>query len=388
MTVVQPGGTLGILGGGQLGRMTAMAAAAMGYRVHVFDPDVDAPAAQVAALHTAAPYDDLDAVKAFARSVDVVTFEFENVPVLTAEACEAAVPVRPSPQVLHVAQHRLREKQAMVGLGLPVTGFRAVNTLAELQSALAALGVPAILKTAASGYDGKGQQRINAEADAAAAWDAIGRQPAVLEAFVPFQQEISVIGARTASGEVALYAPFGNRHAHHILDVSVSPAALPYAVAQDACEIAYGALNGLDVVGLLCVEMFVLENGEVLVNEVAPRPHNSGHLTLDAHHTSQFEQHVRAVCGLPLGPVEQHTPGAAMANLMGDLWAGGTPNWTAALQSHPGVHLHLYGKSEPRPGRKMGHLTATAAGPDLAERLAREARTALTQTTSARSVVG
>jgi len=378
MTVVLPSATIGILGGGQLGRMTAMAAAALGYRVHVFDPDADAPAAQVAARHTMAAYEDLDAVRTFARAVDVVTFEFENVPAGTAEACEGAAPVRPSPQVLHVAQHRLREKQTLQGFGLPVPGFRAVNSLEDLHGALAELGTPAILKTAASGYDGKGQQRIDSADGAAAAWEAIERQQAVMEAFVPFQQEISVISARSALGEVAFYAPFGNSHAHHILDVSVSPAAVPARVAEAACEVARTALTRLEVVGLLCVEMFVLDNGEVLINEIAPRPHNSGHLTLDAHHTSQFEQHVRAVCGLPLGSVQQHTPGAAMANLLGDLWDGGTPDWAAALRAHPNLHLHLYGKTEPRARRKMGHLTAAAETPDAAARLVQAARAALT----------
>jgi 5-(carboxyamino)imidazole ribonucleotide synthase len=310
--------------------------------------------------------------------VDVVTFEFENVPAGTAEACEGAAPVRPSPQVLHVAQHRLREKQTLQGFGLPVPGFRAVNSLDDLRAALAELGTPAILKTAASGYDGKGQQRIDSAEGAMAAWEAIEQQTAVLEAFVPFQQEISVIGARSASGEVAFYAPFGNSHAHHILDVSMSPAVVPGRVAETARDIARSALTRLEVVGLLCVEMFVLESGEVLINEVAPRPHNSGHLTLDAHHTSQFEQHVRAVCGLPLGSVQQHTLGAAMANLLGDLWERGTPDWAAALRTHPNLHLHLYGKTEPRARRKMGHLTATAATPEAAAELVQRARAALT----------
>lgn len=381
MTVVLPEATLGILGGGQLGRMTAMAAAALGYRVHVLDPDPDAPAAQVSAQHTVAAYEDLDAVRAFARAVDVVTFEFENVPAGTAEACEGAAPVRPSPQVLHVAQHRLREKQTLQGFGLPVPGFRAVNSLEDLRVALTELGTPAILKTAASGYDGKGQQRIDTPDGATGAWGAIEGQPAVLEALVPFQQEISVIGARSASGEIAFYAPFGNSHAHHILDVSVSPALVPARVAEAAGEIARTALTKLEVVGLLCVEMFVLESGEVLINEVAPRPHNSGHLTLDAHHTSQFEQHVRAVCGLPLGSVQQHTPGAAMANLLGDLWDGGTPDWAAALRTHPKLHLHLYGKTEPRARRKMGHLTATADTAEAAAELVKTARAALTAET-------
>lgn len=379
MTAVLPGATIGILGGGQLGRMTAQAAQAMGYRVAVFDPDPQAPAAQVTRLCTTADYDDLDAVAAFARQADVVTFEFENVPAATAEACAAHALVRPAAGVLHVSQQRLREKQTLAALGLPVPAFRPVDSLAALRAALAEVGLPAVLKTVASGYDGKGQQRIDRVEDAPAAWAAIAGQPAVLEAFVSYERELSVIGARSPDGRVALYAPFGNDHADHILDVTVSPAPLPDRVCRQAHELARAALEGLGVVGLLCVELFLLPSGSLLINETAPRPHNSGHVTLDAHATSQFEQHVRAVCGLPLGPTTQLVPGAALANLLGDLWQHGEPNWPAALAAGD-VHLHLYGKAEPRPRRKMGHLTATAADAATAEARVRAARAALTAT--------
>jgi 5-(carboxyamino)imidazole ribonucleotide synthase len=371
---ILPGSTIGVLGSGQLGRMFAIAARRMGYRVHTFSPDDDTPTGQVADWQTQASYDDLDAVRAFARKVDVVTFEFENVPAAAAEAADC-VPVRPSGAVLYTTQNRLREKTFLAEAGFPLVPFRAVRSLDELTRAVADAGVPAVLKTAGWGYDGKGQAKINRLDDVPAAWQALGSSEAVLEAFVDFECEVSVIAARSLDGELADYGVIGNTHVNHILDVSVAPADLPVEIARDAVRIARAVLEALDVVGVLCVEFFVTPQGTLLVNELAPRPHNSGHLTFDASLTSQFEQQLRAVCGLALGSTELLRP-AAMANLLGDLWEGGTPNWDAVSRL-PQVKLHLYGKGQPRPGRKMGHVTALAADPHAATELVLEARRAL-----------
>jgi 5-(carboxyamino)imidazole ribonucleotide synthase len=372
-----PGSTLGILGSGQLGRMLALAARRMGYRVHTFSPEADSPTGQVAEREVVAAYHDLDAVRDFARGVSVVTFEFENVPAATAAAAAECAPVRPDGAVLHITQNRRREKDFLAGAGLPVTPYAAVASLAELESALDRLGSPAVLKTAAFGYDGKGQVRLDAPAQAAAAWEAVGQQPSVLEAWVDFERELSVVGARSLEGAFAHYGAIENQHARHILDLSLAPARVPPAVAAEAAGLAQQVLEALNVVGVLCVEFFLAADGRLLINELAPRPHNSGHLTIEACATSQFEQQLRAVCGLPLGETARARP-AAMANLLGDLWAeaGGEPNWAAALML-PGVHLHLYGKRQPRPGRKMGHLTAVAETVEAARALALEARAAL-----------
>jgi 5-(carboxyamino)imidazole ribonucleotide synthase len=357
--LVPPGAAVGVLGSGQLGRMFAMAARRLGYRVHTFSPDRDTPTGQVADLEVAAPYDDLDAVRAFARQVAVVTFEFENVPAATVEAAAAWAPVRPGGRVLHVAQQRLREKGFLAEAGLPVARFVPVRSLEDLRRGLAAVGLPAVLKQAAWGYDGKGQAKLASAAEAETAWAAVGAQESILEAFVDFEREVSVVAARGLDGSVADYGVIENVHRHHILDLSTAPAAVPEPVAAEAVRLTRAALEALDVVGVLCVEFFVTRDGRLLINELAPRPHNSGHLTVDACLTSQFEQQLRAVCGLPLGSTERLRP-AAMANLLGDLWAQGEPDWAAAL-AFPDVKLHLYGKAEARPGRKMGHLTALAA---------------------------
>lgn len=383
-----PPATIGILGSGQLGRMLALAARAMGYRVHVYSPDRHSPAGQLADREFVAAYDDLDAVRQFAQGVDVVTYEFENVPAATAVACREFVPLRPGPHVLHVAQNRLREKQFFVSQGLPTAPFVAVGSLEHLLAGLETIGAPAILKTASSGYDGKGQVKIangqwpmaNRQSQAAAAWDAINHQPAILEGFVEFEREVSVVAARGIDGAFAHYGLIHNDHANHILDVSQAPADVLPEVAEEAVEMARTVLEGLDVVGVLCVEFFLLANGRLLLNEIAPRPHNSGHLTIEACMTSQFEQQLRAVCGLPLGDARYHSP-AAMANLLGDLWfphaalrAPESPNWTAVLAHHPTIKLHLYGKTEARPGRKMGHITALAETAAAAAILVRQAR--------------
>jgi 5-(carboxyamino)imidazole ribonucleotide synthase len=361
---VLPGSTVGVLGSGQLGRMFAIAARRMGYRVHTFSPDADTPTGQVADLEVIAPYDDLDAVRRFASNVSVVTFEFENVPAPTAQAAAEHAPVRPRGEVLHTTQHRIREKTFLASLGLPLTPFRTVLTSADLARAVADLGCPAILKTADFGYDGKGQVRVLSPEQSEFAWCSIGRVPAVLEAFIEFEREVSVVAARGADRSYADWGVIENRHSNHILDLSVAPATVPYVVSREAREITRAVLQALDVVGVLCVEFFVQPGGRLLINELAPRPHNSGHLTVDASVTSQFEQQLRAVCGLPLGSTELLRP-AAMANLLGDVWQPHEPNWCAAL-AHPGVKLHLYGKLAPRPGRKMGHLTALAPDPAAA----------------------
>jgi 5-(carboxyamino)imidazole ribonucleotide synthase len=356
--------------------MFTIAARRLGYRVHVFSPDDDTPTGQVADVEIKASYDDLEAVAKFARGVSVVTFEFENVPSATTGVIDRYCPVRPGGNVLHTTQHRFREKSFFASHGLPVTPFRRVTSLPELEEAVTELGIPAVLKTAAWGYDGKGQTIIKSSADAARAWAELKTEEAILEAFIDYECEVSVIVARGPSGETATYGPFRNQHSNHILDVTTFPAGLPTPVEQAALEVAREATLALDVVGILCIEFFVTRGGEVMINEVAPRPHNSGHLTIDGHVTCQFEQQVRAVCGLPLGSNRSHGP-CAMANLLGDVWfaegLGGEPRWEQALEL-PGVKLHLYGKQEARLGRKMGHLTALGATAEEAEGIVRGAR--------------
>jgi len=383
MKPILPGATIGVLGSGQLGRMFAIEARRMGYRVRTLSPDSETPAGQVSDVEITAEYEDLDAVRAFARDVDVVTFEFENVPAATVEVADAVVPVRPAGGVLHVTQHRIREKTFLQKLGVPLTPFHIVRSLEELHQAVAVIGCPCVLKTAGFGYDGKGQSAILAPQAAEAAWEKIGRQDAVLEAFVDFQCELSLVAARGLHGDFAHYGLVENRHRSHILDLTLAPATVDKRVEQEAIEIARTVLDQLEVVGVLCVEFFLTRAGRLLVNELAPRPHNSGHFTLDACVSSQFEQQLRAVCGFSLASTHQWQP-AAMANLLGDLWEGGGPDWPAAC-AHPGVKLHLYGKLEPRAGRKMGHLTALAPSADAAARAVIEARRSLLKTANANS---
>jgi 5-(carboxyamino)imidazole ribonucleotide synthase len=381
MSAIPPGAVVGVLGGGQLGRMFAIAARRMGYRVHTFSPDSDTPAGQVSDREYQKPYEDLDAVREFAAGVSVVTFEFENVPSEAVEAASHFAPVRPSGRVLHTTQHRLREKSFLARAGFPVVEFRHVTSAPHLETALAEVGCPAVLKTAGFGYDGKGQTKIEGPEDTAAAAAALGEREGVLEAFVDFEREVSVVAARSLSDEFCHYGVVENTHSRHILDLTVAPAPVPDRTAREAVEIARAILETLEVVGVMCVEFFLTKEGKLLVNELAPRPHNSGHFTFDASVTSQFEQQLRAVCGLPLGSTELLRP-AAMANLLGDLWREGEPRWAAALAT-PGVKLHLYGKTEPRAGRKMGHLTALAATGEDAARLVLEARAALAPRSSA-----
>jgi len=367
LRVIPPGSAVGVLGSGQLGRMFAIAARRMGYRVHTLSPESDTPTGQVADLEVRADYEDLDAVRAFASGVSVVTFEFENVSAAAVAAAASRAPVRPSGEVLHVCQQRLREKGFLRAAGLPVPDFVAVRSPDDLARGLLRVGTPAILKTAAFGYDGKGQAKVASLAEAETAFAAVGGQECILEAFVPFEREVSVVAARGEDGAFAHFGVIENVHDRHILDVSVAPASLEPRLAAEAVDLARAVLERLEVVGVLCVEMFVAPGGRLLINELAPRPHNSGHLTFDAAVTSQFEQQLRAVVGLPLGSTELLRP-AAMANLLGDLWAAGDPDWVRAC-AFPEVKLHLYGKAQARPGRKMGHLTAMA--PTAAEARAR-----------------
>jgi len=370
-----PNSTIGVFGSGQLGRMFAIEARKMGYRVHTFSPDSDTPTGQVADIETSAPYEDLDAVREFAKSVDVVTFEFENVPSATVEAAAELVGVHPRGDILHTTQNRLREKSFLSENGYPVTPFRKIKLIEDLYHAVQGLGTSAVLKTAGFGYDGKGQSRIRSSADIDASFAALNGAEGIFEAFVEFEKEVSVVCAGGQDGSFAHYGVIENAHSNHILDVSFAPAKVSSKVADEAVEIARSIVETLGYVGTLCVEFFLTKDSKLLVNELAPRPHNSGHLTFDACVTSQFEQQLRAVCGLPLGSTEFYRP-AAMINLLGDIWGAGEPRWDRAIAT-PGVKLHLYGKAEPRPGRKMGHITALAETAEAAVKVAIEAKSNL-----------
>jgi len=355
---VRPGGTIGIVGGGQLGRMIALAAAEYGLKAHVYAPDGDSPAFEVAAATTVAAYDDAQALAAFAGGVDVVTYEFENIPHATAEILARHAPLHPNADALSTTQDRLTEKAFVNGLGIPTAPFRAVDTAPELEAALADIGRPAVLKTRRFGYDGKGQRMIREGEDAAAILSAFGGAPCILEGFVPFEREISVVAARGRDGAFAAYDACANEHRDHILALTRVPApGLSPETAQAARGIAQAIAEALDYVGVLAVELFEIAGPEgaarLVVNEIAPRVHNSGHWTIEGALTSQFAQSVRAVCGWPLGDPSR-TAGASieMRNLIGDQ----ADDW-AAILAEPGAHLHLYGKGEARPGRKMGHVT-------------------------------
>lgn len=346
-----PGSTIGIIGGGQLGRMAALAAASLGYRVHIFCPEADSPAQQVAAAATMAEYTDLGALEAFARAVDVVTFEFENIPAESVRLLASLVPVRPGWQVLEVAQDRISEKGFFKSIGIETAPWAVVNSAAELKDAVARIGRPSVLKTTRLGYDGKGQVKVTADTDLDEAWTSLGGAAAILEGFIDFTGEISVIVARGADGGWSTFDPAWNVHTNHILDTTTIPAPITPRMAAEAREAAHKVAEALDLEGLLAVEMFVTRDGHLLANEMAPRPHNSGHWTIDACVTDQFEQFIRAVCALPLGNTERHSD-AVMTNLIG----GDVDNWLRILKD-PDAKLHLYGKAEARPGRKMGHVT-------------------------------
>ena len=354
---LKPGDTIGILGGGQLGRMLAMAAARLGLRCQVFSPDPDSPAFDVVLNATCAEYADVEALELFANDVDVITYEFENVPAATAMVLAARRPVIPAQTILETTQDRLIEKDFVTKLGIGTADYADVSSVTTLHAAIARIGLPAVIKTRRFGYDGKGQAIVR-EGDAIdQVWDDLGTKSAILEAFVPFEREISVIAARSADGHVECYDVTENEHRDHILKISRAPAAIAEPVAAEARSIAEKIANALDYVGVLAVEMFVVPDksgARVLVNESAPRVHNSGHWTLDGASISQFEQHIRAIAGWPLGRPVRHGP-VTMTNLIGDDILS-YEQWLTV----PGATVHLYGKGPPRPGRKMGHVTEVA----------------------------
>lgn len=370
MPPLLPGATIGVLGGGQLGRMMALAARRMGYRICVLDRDARCPAGQVADDVVVGMLDDLESARTVAERSAVVTLDTEHVPAEVLEAIAPICPVRPGPAVLATIQDRAVQKRFLDAQGLPQARWAPVGSPEELAAAVATIGRPSILKARRAGYDGKGQVRLEPGADPRAGWHAIGDAPAVLEALVPFAREVSVILARAMDGEVRVYPLAENEHRRHILHTTRAPAPMPDDRHRLAEEIAKQIATALDHVGVMAVELFELPDGELLVNEIAPRTHNSGHYTYGACATTQFEQHVRAVCGLPLGDARAFT-GAVMVNLIGDLWANGEPPWQHVL-ARPEARLHLYGKLMPAPGRKMGHIVLLDDDTDRALRTAEE----------------
>jgi 5-(carboxyamino)imidazole ribonucleotide synthase len=358
---LKPGDTIGILGGGQLGRMLALAAARLGLRCQVFSPDPDSPAFDVVQNATCAEYADVEALELFANDVDVITYEFENVPAAAAMILAARRPVLPGQKILETTQDRLAEKDFVTRLGIGTADYADVSSTASLRAALARIGLPAVLKTRRFGYDGKGQAMLRDGDDVDQVWDELGTRSAILEAFIPFEREISVIAARSADGRVECFDVTENEHSDHILKISRAPAAIPEETAAQARAIAEKIANALDYVGVLAVEMFVLSapgDRKVLVNEIAPRVHNSGHWTLDGASISQFEQHIRAIAGWPLGKPVRYGP-VIMTNLIGDE-INDYPRWLTV----PGATVHIYGKGAPRPGRKMGHVTQVGSPPE------------------------
>lgn len=367
--------TIGVLGGGQLGRMLAQAVKRLGGRIHVYEPQVKCPAGAVADKEVNAAYEDIAALSAFARECDVVTYEFENVPSAPLRAIEGLTKLRPHWSVLATAQNRSREKNWLKQNGFPHARFAEVAAQGDLVAGIREVGVPCVVKTADFGYDGKGQLKVMTEAEVPAALRRFAGHPVVIEQFVDFACEVSAVVARTERGETAVFPVAENIHTNHILDFSIVPARVTAPVASAAEAMACAVAERIGLVGVLGVEFFVTKTGEVLINELAPRTHNSGHYTMDACATSQFEQQARSICGLPLGPVTLLSP-VVMVNILGDAWAGGTPHW-AALQEQSGIHLHLYGKAEARPGRKMGHFNVLACSADEALRMARAAKARL-----------
>lgn len=379
--MILPGSTLGVLGGGQLGRMFGQAAQSLGYRVHVFEPSADCPASAVANRTFTAEYRNEAELQAFARSCAVVTYEFENVPVEPLWKMENLTRLLPASGVLETCQNRLREKLWLKKHAFPHVPFAEVEINGDLAAAARRVGLPCVAKTADFGYDGKGQHKITDDASLTAAVAAFAGTRAVVERYVDFKCELSVIVARNEAGETRVFPVAENIHTKHILDFSIVPARIPPAVAKEAESLAVAISERLGVVGLLAVELFLSDRGELMVNELAPRPHNSGHWSLDGARTSQFEQHVRAICGLPLGDPAVREP-SVMVNILGDAWknpngpAPGAPNWSAILRC-PRAKLHLYGKSAPRIGRKMGHFTVLGSSTDEALELARELKSQL-----------
>lgn len=350
MAITPPGSTIGIVGGGQLGRMLARAASRMGYKTHIYTPEKDSPASHVSTVTTIGAYQDASALRAFAQSVDVITFEFENIPAETLEMLDAITTVRPKPSVLFTTRHRLREKEFIRAQGIATAPFASVRSAAELAEAITKIGAPSVLKTCELGYDGKGQVVIRSAADAEKAWASLGKTECVLEGFIEFTAEASMIVARSTHGEMRCYPLVENIHREHILHKTIVPASFIDAHQEQAVKIAKTLAESLDVVGLLAVELFVTCDG-LLVNELAPRPHNSGHWSMEGAPTAQFEQHIRAICGWALGDTSPRGP-CEMINLLGDEWK----LWEEYAKN-PEAHVHLYGKTESRPGRKMGHVT-------------------------------
>lgn len=366
-----------MLGGGQLGRMFTIAARTMGYEVVVLDPDKESPAGKLATTHICADYSDQAALEQIAKSCDAITTEFENVPASTLEALAKTKPVRPGAKAISIAQDRIQEKNFLKDNGFYTAPFAVINSLEDLKNSISKIGTPAILKVSRFGYDGKGQFGINTESDIEKAWKTLEGEACVLEQRMPLDIEISVVLARGTEGEVITYPVSENIHEGGILDISVVPARIDTALETKVIDMAKEIATALDYIGLMAVEFFI-SNGEILVNEIAPRPHNSGHYTLDACVTDQFEQQVRAICGLPLGDTTLLSP-VVMINMLGDIWHGGkTPKWQKLLD-HPNVKLHLYGKYEARPGRKMGHFNVLSANIDDALTLAEDLKQQLSK---------
>ncbi|WP_152051881.1 5-(carboxyamino)imidazole ribonucleotide synthase [Tautonia marina] len=363
--ILLPPASLGVVGGGQLGRMFIQAAQRMGYRTVVLTDEADGPAAQVAHEVVKGKDDDLRTLQRFVSRVEAVTVEFENVSSAGLRWLSARIPTRPDWRAVRISQNRLREKTFLSRHGLPTAPWKPVRSAEELAVAVAEVGPSMILKTASSGYDGKGQIRIDEPGKALDAWDALGRVPCVAEGVVDFTAEISVLVARGRDGQMETFPVGMNRHERHILDSTLMPAPVGPIVSQEARDLARTIAEAMGYVGVLCVECFLAREGTLRVNEIAPRPHNSGHLTIEAATTSQFEQQVRALCGLPIGPTTLRSP-AAMVNLLGDLWSGGPPDWSNALRTDPAASLHLYGKGAAPMGRKMGHLTILDPDPETA----------------------
>ncbi len=374
MNVILPGATIGILGGGQLGRMTGMAARSMGYELHILDPDPECPARAVAGRLITARFDDADAAAELARECDVVTLEIEQIHKRSLEAVEAVAPLRPGAELVFTIQDRLRQRSWLDRHGFPVGPYRQVATADECAAAIGALGF-SICKAPMGGYDGRGQVRVGTADEARAAWAALGSGRCIVEQFLDLDLELSVLVARREDGASSVYPPAVNHHVAGVLDWSICPGPLAPAIAAHAQQVARAIADTMGVVGLIACELFLTRDGRLLVNELAPRPHNTYHHTERGCSTGQFEQLVRAVCGLPLGSVQAITP-AAIANLLGDLWTGGTPHYAAALEI-PDVRLHLYGKTSARPGRKMGHLSAIADSTDVALQRVLSAREAM-----------
>lgn len=363
---ILPGSTIGVLGGGQLGRMLSQAATRLGYRVHIYEPQAGSPAGAVSHKEVNAPYEDLAALTTFARECDVITYEFENIPAGPLRAIEQVTQLHPHWSVLETTQNRSREKNWLKRNGFAHARFVEVAAGGDLEGGIKEVGLPCVVKTADFGYDGKGQIKVRQEADVAAVRKAFASQACVIEQWIEFSCEVSVVMARTAKGEIQVFPVAENIHTNHILDFSIVPARVPVAVIADAEKLARSIAEKIGLVGIMGVELFVTKSGEVLVNELAPRTHNSGHYTIDACVTSQFEQQVRAICGLPLGDPRLISP-VVMVNILGDAWPSqkpgatdknGEPDWVSLL-SDPAVKLHLYGKTEARAGRKMGHFTVT-----------------------------